>query len=311
MPSSRLVPVACLVVALVTPYLSPQRSYAKGDASGSLGSGGRARGDISESAGETDHITVTLDEGGLLNLRFSSGFEPSVVVTGPDGTPVDVGAPAHRRLQVHDRPVTVAGTYEIAIASVDGSQGTYTLAVAERWPRKIPISGTGASVVDVAMPAGGRIGCVVRGASAAPAILGLQDPSSANLLPAAVEPSGATTKLGPTATPAAGIYQLLIGGAGAGPWSGQVTRLVPPTRPVRLALANGLDAVSFAGDGVRSLFQNRCAPCHGWATSYPGVRSYVYAALGKMKSGSMPPGGGIGSADLALVAQWIKTGRKP
>jgi hypothetical protein len=309
MSPNRWILVALL--AFAAPWLSPDAVHAKGDASGSLGSGGRVRGDISKNAGETDRVTVVLDEGAVLSLRFSANFEPRIVVTDPDGMPVEVGVPAHRRLRVHDRPLTASGTYEVSVSSVEGSQGTYLLAVSERWLRKVPVSGTGASVVDVAMPAGGTIGCMVRGASGAPAILGLEDPSNANLLPATIEPNGAVTRLGATATPAAGVYHLLIGAAGDGAWSGQVTRAVPRVRLGHLVLTNGLDAISFADDGVRSLFQNRCAPCHSWASSYAGVRSYVYSALGRMRSGSMPPTGRVGNADLALVQEWIKTGRQP
>jgi hypothetical protein len=313
-PRSRLAVLLGAFLSVASCVL-PGVARAKGDANGSLGTGGVVRGDISREVGETDHITVDLAEGGVLVLRLGASFEPLVVVTGPDGTALDVGQPVRRRLRVGDRVVPASGRYEIAVSSRDGSQGTYALSVSERWARRVPVSGTGASVIDVGMPAGGKLGCVLRravGAAGAPEILQVEDPGGADLLAAAIEPRGAVAKLAPTPTASAGVYHVVVGVTGTGgPWNGQVLRVLPPAKRTHLTLTNGLDAISFADDGVRRIFQTRCASCHGWAASYAGVRGYVDQALGRMRSGSMPPSGPLASQDIALVAAWAKTGRKP
>ena len=78
-----------------------------------------------------------------------------------------------------------------------------------------------------------------------------------------------------------------------------------------LHLANGLAAIAFRADGVAAVFARHCASCHAWASSYRGVRSHAFDAIARMTSGSMPPGGGLSGAEIALVKVWISSGRRP
>lgn len=302
--------VACAAVlaALVT---AAQPAAAKGDNAGTLGAGGRARGDISRDAGETDRITVTLDAGALVTVRFSATFAASVAVTGPDGTPVDLGG-SGPKIRVVDLPATASGAYVFAIASSDGSQGVYTLLVRERWERVLAVSGAGAQTVDVAMPAGGTLACVVRsapGAAGHPRIAGLESPDGHELLQTPLE-AGRVVKLPAQATPVAGVYHLAIDTTDAGSaWSGRITRTVRAVATTQLDLRNGLDVVSFSGDGVARVFSQNCGRCHGWALSYAGVREFIARALPRIVGGSMPPGGRLPASQIALIRTWIQTGK--
>ena len=284
------------------------------DAAGSLGGGGTAHGDISKTAGETDRISLDLDEGATLQLTFHAAFVASLALTDPDGTPLDLAFPGGSRLRTN-LPVQKTGTYELAIASTDGSQGLYTVIAKQKWARALAIQGTGEQIVGVPMPANSRLGCVVgasQGASGLPQVAQLEDPDGASILAAAIEPRGRVARLAPTATAAAGVYHLTIAPTdGSSGWSGRVTRFVPRVAPTSLRITNGLDKISFRADGVGSFFAHRCASCHGWAASYGGVRRYARVALGRMAGGSMPPGGGLAPSDLGLVKGWISTGMKP
>jgi len=287
---------------------------AGGDASGHLGSGGTARGDISESPGETDRITIDLDAGATLDLTLKATFRASLVLTDPASTPIDLEFAGGTRFRTTVQ-IVEPGTYQLAISSVDGTQGGYTLIAKERWTRALPISGSGMQVVAVPLPAGSRIACVVaaaRGAAAPPEIVGLADPNGASLLQGAIAPKGRAARLAPTTVTGAGIYDLTIAPIdGTSAWVGRVTRIVPHVVPTSLRLANGLTEVSFSGDGVGALFMSRCASCHGFASSYGGVRGHARDALARMASGSMPPGGGVSAAEIGLVRAWIATGTKP
>jgi len=285
-----------------------------GDASGALGSGGTAHGDIAKRAGETDHVTIELDAGATLVVDLRATFQATLVLADPDGAPVDLGTTAGTRLSA-SIPVATAGLYTFAIASADGTQGIYALRVRQSWPHTIAISGSGAQEVDVPMPAGAKLSGVVgrrRGASGAPRIDGLLDPNGMEMLAEPLEAKGNVVRMPPASTTAAGVYRLRIGTTdGSSAWTGTLRRRVPHQAPTSLRLANGLDALSFRADGVGAVFSTHCAPCHGWATSYGSVRGNARAALGRMLSGAMPPGGGLSRAEIALVQAWIKTGMNP
>ena len=299
-----------LAVLLTILVLSTSPVEAAGDASGSLGSGGRAKGDISRGANETDRTTVDLVEGARLTLRFSAGFQPTFVLTDPNDAPVDLGAQSGTRVQVTDLPVPATGTYTATISSADGSQGFYSLAVRQVWSRKLTVSGSGLQRLDVPMPPGGRLAAAVHGAAGQPEISALEDPAGGALLTAPIVTSGHTAKLPATTTPVGGIYHLTVDTADhASPWTATLTRTTPASPATQLKLSNGLDVVSYSNDGVGALFARRCGRCHGWASSYAGVRSYVFRALGRIQSGSMPPDGPLARTDVALIRAWIATGR--
>lgn len=279
-----------------------------------MGAGGIVHGDISRTAGETDRVTIDLEAGATLRISLTATFRADLVLTDPEGAPVDLGFAGGTRLHT-SITVASAGVHQLAIASADGSQGLYTLAAKPKWARTIPIAGTGEQVVEVAMPADSRIACrVVRaaGATGSPRIVRLQDPNGASLLASAVEPRGNVARLTPTSTSTAGVYHLTIAPTdGTSSWSGTLTRSVPPVRSTSLRLTNGLDAISFKADGVAGIFYRSCSRCHGWAFTYGGVRAYAQKALGRITSGSMPPGGGVSPGEVALIKAWIATGMRP
>lgn len=299
-----------LAVVLGLTTLAPSvPAFASGDNGGSVGAGGVVRGDISRQTGETDRISIDLTAGVPLRLALSSTFAPSVVLNDPGGAEIPLPPPnAGGGLHV-DVPVATPGTYALAVSSADGSQGLYTLRAQPVWERRLHITGTGPVVLDVPMPArrrlAGRIGPGVR-------ILGLQDPGGAPLLRGAIEPGARTTRLPATRTGAAGVYRLALEPIDDGvPWTADLTRLGPLATRGSLRLANGLDPVSFAADGVGRIFSTHCAGCHGWALSYAGVRGSADRAYGKLSSGAMPPGGGVTPLEIELVRLWIKTGERP
>ena len=294
--------------------LSTSPARASEDATGSLGRGGTVHGDISRTAGETDRVTIDLDAGSTLQLRLTSTFQASLALTDPDASPMDLGFTSGTRLRA-SIPITKSGTHTLAIGSADGSQGNYAIVAKTQWARTIPIVGSGEQVIDVPMPAGARLGCTVgaaRGAVSVPQIRGLADPNGSELLQGTITSKGRVARLRPTTVSTSGTYRLAIApNDETSAWTGHVTRIVPRTPSTSLKLTNGLDEISFRDDGVSAIFTRHCASCHGFATSYRGVRSEARAALGKMASGAMPPGGGISRAEIALVRAWIATGMNP
>jgi hypothetical protein len=287
---------------------------AAGDMAGTLGGGGTANGDISEAAGETDHITIDLDADATLEITLRTTFDAAVVLTGPDAAPVPVALDGRGRRRA-SVVVAKGGSYEVAISSADGSQGFYTLIAKQKWPRQIPISGSGTQTVDVGAPAGAKLSCTVgraSGQAGSPEIAQLAAPDGTDLLARPVTASGRLAKLAPTAVSISGVYALTIATTdGTSRWVGRVTRTVPRVAPTALRLTNGLDTISFRDDGVSGVFTRHCASCHDWASSYPGVRRYAFAARARMVSGSMPPGGGLTASEVGLVKAWISTGRRP
>jgi mono/diheme cytochrome c family protein len=291
---------------------SPAR--ASGDATGDLGHGGTVHGDISRTAGETDRITLDLQAGAALDLRLTATFQATLTLTDADAVPIDLGFTSGMRLHA-SIPITKSGIHTLAIASADGSQGSYAIVAKTQWARTVPVSGSGEQVIDVPVPAGAKIGCTVgaaRGAAGVPQIRSLADPNGTELLQGAITATGRIARLRPTTASTGGTYRLAVApDDGTSAWTGHVTRIVPRIPPTRLKLANGLDDISFRDDGVQAIFSRHCAPCHGFATSYQSVRSEARVALGKMASGAMPPGGGISRAEVALVRAWISTGMNP
>jgi hypothetical protein len=115
------------------------------------------------------------------------------------------------------------------------------------------------------------------GAAASPDITALDDPNGANLLARAVTPKGDAARLAPVPTGAAGIYTLTIEPSDdASAWTGRIKRTVPRVAPTALRLNNGLDEVSYHGDGVGAVFAHHCTPCHEMADVVlrgPGIRA--------------------------------------
>jgi mono/diheme cytochrome c family protein len=301
------------VGVIAATVLCARIAAAGGDAAGSLGTGGTATGDISRTDGETDRISIDVIDGTTLAVALKATFNATIAMTDPDGVPVALSL-AGSGTERGSIEIAHGGTFQIAIASADGSQGLYKLTVKQTVPRTIDVAGTGNDTVEFGMLAGGKVSCTIApapGSSGSPQIAQLADPNGADLLTAPVVVRGRAAKLTPTTAAVAGTYRLTIADDAGSAWTGHLVRRAPRGHGVSLRLANGIDAVSFRGDGVNAVFSRHCASCHGWASSYSGVRRYAFDAIARMTKGIMPPGGGLSSAEIALVKTWISTGRQP
>lgn len=85
-------------------------------------------------AGDTDNFTIDLDAGQKLGVLITPGttsLRPSITVTGPGGTNVSNSAAAAGGVaQLQNIPVTVAGTYTMAVGGVSSTTGGYTKSAA-------------------------------------------------------------------------------------------------------------------------------------------------------------------------------------
>ena len=306
----RTVPV--VLAACAAALFAPARpADAVTGVSGDLGTGGIVKGDISRDATDMDSITVSLQEGQTIGLKWKSMFSADVHFTDPNAQPVGFSTESQRMGLIDGYVVPLTGTYTFTIASLDGSQGTYSLKILPKWDKVVKFDGTGPMTFDVPMPLNGTLKGVVRAAkgSTDPSITSLTSPEETELLAAPV--TGKTVAKLPAVTATeAGVYHLSATAAGgATQYSVALKRIAAPTIPAKVDLRNGIDVISFSGDGIDDYFQQRCVSCHDWARSYNGVRAFARDALGRMKTGNMPKDGPrTDAAFLSLFSQWISTG---
>jgi hypothetical protein len=112
---------------------------------------------------------------------------------------------------------------------------------------------------------------------------------------------------------------LLLAGCGSQPAAPAASKTDPSPNTTDPASAE----VSFAKD-IQLLVTASCLPCHSGAgssssnwTTYADVMGAVVAGkpdssrfYQKLRDGRMPPGGKLGSTELALVYRWISEGAK-
>ena len=91
-----------------------------------------------------------------------------------------------------------------------------------------------------------------------------------------------------------------------------VRRKAPKPLRAKLDLRETGPPVSFAEDGVKTLFRFECSRCHlRWALSYGGVKRYAEKSLRQVRTGEMPSSGQpLPPAEIELLAAWIRGGRK-
>ncbi len=299
------------LLALIAVAAFAGAAWAEGPNAGTLLEGGTAKGDISKLEGEEDRISVRLVQGSRLDVTFSSSFAASVTVLDPDGATVDLPLAGGSRRSVKGWLVPRSGQHEFVVRSADGSQGRYKLSVRSKWDRKVSLDGTGETAFDVAMPAGSSLRGVIKAAPGAadPQIVSLSAPDGSPIVGTTVGNAG-SVKVPNTICGAEGGYRLVADATGGiGAFRVTLVRKTQRSTNVNLDLENGLSAISFEGAGIDRLFATRCAGCHDWARGYAGVRAYARASYGRMRSGSMPKDAPrIQKDDLAVVAEWIKTG---
>ncbi|MBS2026600.1 MAG: cytochrome c [Deltaproteobacteria bacterium] len=59
---------------------------------------------------------------------------------------------------------------------------------------------------------------------------------------------------------------------------------------------------------AQGFFATNCGGCHGFASSKSGVNGQAGAIRSRIDSGSMPPGGGVSSADIDRIDNWMDCG---
>ena len=59
---------------------------------------------------------------------------------------------------------------------------------------------------------------------------------------------------------------------------------------------------------VSSYLNQACVRCHAYLGNYDGAKRSASDSLSRMKSGNMPPGGGVSSADMSMFQAWVNAG---
>ncbi|MBS2027604.1 MAG: hypothetical protein JST54_06860 [Deltaproteobacteria bacterium] len=59
---------------------------------------------------------------------------------------------------------------------------------------------------------------------------------------------------------------------------------------------------------AQGFFATNCGGCHGFASSKSSVTSQASAIRSRIDSSSMPPGGGVSSADINRIDSWMSCG---
>jgi len=308
----RVLIVTGVLVAAAAAVASLRPAQAAPSATGELGAGGTALGDISKSGGETDAIGVDLVQGSLIDVRWNAGFAAAVSLVDPDGNPAALGLAGLRSSRVLGWSVPATGRWQFLVNATEGSQGNYKLTVTPKWDKTVALTGVDTTTFGVAMPAGGYLRGVLRAAPDAsyPEFLSFLSPGGVEQLTAVVHGPARAVRWKGVATTEPGVYSLIAtAGGDSRAYTGTLFRRAPRFRPTKIDLRNGIDPVSYTDDGVGAYFRSRCAPCHSWASTYTGNKAYARSSLGMMSVGKMPRGGPrADAATLDLVAQWILTG---
>lgn len=289
------------------------QARAEGSSSGSLGRGGVAVGDVSKLAGEGDEVTVDLLAGAAIDVTFVAAFRARLVVTDPDGAPFAVPLSSGPKPAAKAVPVTRSGIHRFRVTSIDGSQGRYTLSVLPKWPKKATFRAVAGTPFGLSLPEGATIsGKAVAFPSKSfdPQLASIAGPAGGEVLKAPLAGKRGAVKIPKLSAPWSGAYRVLFAApATTGEVVVALKLKVPKVAPSKLDLTNGIVPVSFAKDGVATLFATRCQACHTWAANAATAKPQAKASLARIVSGNMPKGGPkLPAADAALVRAWIDTG---
>ena len=303
------------VTAVSTGWTTSQPALAAGGATASLGCSGSAKGDISLDAGDVDHVTVDLVEGMTFTAKFTSTFAADVTFTNPDGTVIDLGWGTGATRTAKAYAVTTSGRYDFRIAASGAAQGTYSLKILGKCPKKVTIRGAAGDAIHWGMQRGASISGKIMAAPARswdPVIASVVGPSGSSL-PAPVNGVKGLVKMPKVTAAADGTYTMTIqGGAAGGTFTGSLLLKSPKVKAAVANLSNGLTAVSYETGGLKSLFLQQCAACHAWVGSGAQVKPHAKAALARILSGNMPQGGKrLTASEIDLLRQWMATGMAP
>ena len=286
-------------------------------ATGELGAGGTALGDISTAAGEEDRIGIDLVSGSSLSAKLVAGFNAEIVLLDPsDATSAAAfGAAAPRTFTAWSVPAT--GRYHFRIRSADGTQGAYTLTAAVKWPAKVTMTGTSGGTVSIGLPSGAAVKAIVSSVPAAgwnPNVTAFMAPGGTNLLAAPVTGAKGVALLPTTKTTAAGDHSIaVVGGAAGAQFQASFTVKAAKVKPVRINIRNGLTTVGFVSAGIGQMMKDYgCVACHSWASSYAGVKANAVLAVPRLQIGQMPLNGTrLPASAVAVFQAWVNTGMKP
>lgn len=306
-----------IVVASGAALYGAPNAIGQSSATGELGAGGVALGDISTTAGEEDRIGVDLVSGSTLSAKFVAGFHAEIVLLDPNdaASAATFSTAAASTLVAWAVPAT--GKYHFRIRSADGTQGTYTLTAAAKWPAKVTVTGSSGGDASIGLPAGATVKAVVSSMPAAawdPNLVAFMAPGGVNLLGAAVTGAKGVALLPKTKTTAAGVHSISVqGGAAGAQFQAAFTVKAAKVKPARIDLRNGLTSVGFAAGGIGQMMKDyNCVTCHSWASSYAGVKANAVLAVPRIQVGQMPKGGPpLPASAVSLFQQWVNTGMKP
>ena len=133
---------------------------AAGDGFARVSPGDAARGDLAP--GETDRVEFDGVEGMRFSADLRAGFEPEMVLRGPDGLEVDASErtrESRRRVRLLRLPLPASGKYTLELRPHSGGGGdeeggSYVLATAVRRSWAVRASGSGTPGAETAIPLG-------------------------------------------------------------------------------------------------------------------------------------------------------------
>lgn len=286
-------------------------------ATGELGTGGTAVGDVSLDAGDEDAIGVELGAGSAFDVRLAAPFAAELRCTDPAGTETTVALTGTKTRLAKSVAVAVSGRHVFRVRSTDGRQGAYALTITPKWPARATVKGAVGTAATFPLAAGATVkGRVVADRKAGawdPQVTSFTAPDGAELLAAPVAGKKGAANVGPVTATESGPHSLTVEGAADGTgFTVAFTARVPRAKPAKLDLRNGLTTISFEQDGVKALLASRCVACHVWAGSAAAFKPHAKTSLGNVVNGTMPQTGPrLTGPEIALLRGWIETGMKP
>lgn len=306
------VAVLTVAAAAFAVVAGQQEARALGSATGDLGAGGTAAGDISREAGEVDSIRVELVAGSTVDLKFSATFETAVDLVDATGAELPVTWSGTTIRTAAGVPVTSTGRHVFHVRAMNGGQGTYSFTATPRWAPKLTMTGAMGEALVVSLPAGGTMKGKIAASGGAwtPTITAIEGPDGAQLLAGSVAGKNGAAKLPTTVAGTSGAHRLLVGGGEiGGTFSAAITRKAPKVKPTKIDLRNGLTLIGFAKDGVGAMLTTKCGACHAWTGSARSAKPFASSALARVVSGQMPQGGPkLPASEVGLIRSWITTG---
>jgi hypothetical protein len=97
----------------------------------------------------------------------------------------------------------------------------------------------------------------------------------------------------------------LFGGGQSGAGSGSTNNSATTNNSNAPTTVSG--SVTYSAN-VSPYLNRACVRCHSNLGNYDGAKRTASDSLNRMKSGNMPPGGGVSSSDLSQFQAWVTGG---